>query len=67
MHGMYKPIAELFLLGIAFFFAVPPVSFTSEPDGLMPNLAVAGIAFGGSLAFAISRKSETFKASEFYA
>jgi hypothetical protein len=55
-----KQIAELVLLGVAFFFAVPPVSSTPEPYDLMPGLAFAGVTFAGSLALAISRAAETW-------
>ena len=60
MRDTYKQIAELGLLGIAFFFAVPPVSSTPEPYDLMPGLAFAGVAFAGSLALSLSRKAETW-------
>ena len=58
MRDTLKQIAELVLLGIAFVFAVPPVSSTPEPYGLMPGLAFAGVAFAGGLALSISRKAE---------
>lgn len=58
MRDTYKQITEVVLLGIAFFFAVPPVSSTQEPYGLMPGLAFAGVAFAGGLALSISRNAE---------
>jgi hypothetical protein len=58
MRDTLKQIAELVLLGIAFFFAVPAVSSTPEPYDLMPGLAFAGVAFAGSLALSISRRAE---------
>ena len=60
MRAILKQIAELGLLGLAFFFAVPPLSSTPEPSNLMPGLAFAGVAFAGSLAFSLSRKAETW-------
>lgn len=60
MRDTYKQIAELGLLGIAFFFAVPPMLSTPEPYDLMPGLAFAGVSFAGSLAFSLSRKAETW-------
>jgi hypothetical protein len=60
MRATLKQIAELGLLGVAFLFAVPPVSSTPEPYDLMPGLAFAGVAFAGSLAFSLSRKAETW-------
>ena len=60
MRDTHKQIAELGLLGVAFFFAVPPMSSTPEPYDLLPGLAFAGIAFATSLAFSLSRKAETW-------
>jgi hypothetical protein len=60
MRDTYKQVAELGLLAIAFFFAVPPVSSTPERYDLMPGLAFAGVACAGSLAFALYRKAETW-------
>jgi hypothetical protein len=60
VRDTHKQIAELGLLAIAFFFAVPPVSSTTEPYDLMPGLVFAGVAFAGSLALSLSRKAETW-------
>lgn len=60
MRDTYKQIAELSLLGIAFFLVVPPVSSTPQPYDLMPGLAFAGVAFAGSLVFSLYRKAETW-------
>ena len=58
MRDTLKQVAEVALLGVAFFFAVPPLSSTPEPYDLMPGLAFAGVAFVGSLALSIYRKAE---------
>ena len=60
MRDTLKQIAELALLAIAFFLAVPPVSSTPEPYDLMPGIAFAGVAFAGSLAMSLSRKAQTW-------
>jgi hypothetical protein len=60
MLNTLKQIAEIGLLAVALSFAVPPISSTPEPYDLMPGLAFAGVAFGGSLAFALCRKAETW-------
>ncbi|WP_129649348.1 hypothetical protein [Peristeroidobacter agariperforans] len=60
MRDTYKQIAEFGLLALAFFLAVPPLSSTPEPYDLMPGLAFAGLAFTGSLVFALYRKAETW-------
>lgn len=60
MRDTYKQIAEVALLGIAFFFAVPPVSSTPEPYDLMPGLAFASIAFAGGLVLSVSRKAQSW-------
>lgn len=57
---MYKQIAELGFLALAFFLAIPPVSSTTEPYDLMPGLAFAGVAYAGSVGFAVFRKAETW-------
>ena len=58
MRDIYKQIGEVALLGVAFFFAVPPVSSTPEPYDLMPGLAFAGAAFAGSLALSVWCKAD---------
>ena len=60
MRDTHKQITELGLLGIAFFFAVPPVSSTPEPYDLVPGLIFARVAFAGSRVLALSRKAETW-------
>jgi hypothetical protein len=60
MRNTLTQLAELGLLGVAFFLVVPPVSSTTAQYPLMPGLAFAGFAFAGSLALALSRKAETW-------
>jgi hypothetical protein len=61
MRDTYKQLAELVLLGVAFSFAVPPVSSTPEPYGLMPGLVFAGAAFAAGRALSVSRKAEKWQ------
>ncbi|KRA50999.1 hypothetical protein ASD77_15300 [Pseudoxanthomonas sp. Root65] len=49
---------ELFLLGVACFFLIPPVPSTPERYDLMPGFAFAGTAFLASLVLANRRGAE---------
>jgi hypothetical protein len=60
MHDTQKQFAELGLLALAFFFAIPTPTSTTESYPLTPTLAFAGIAYAGSVGFALSRKAETW-------
>jgi hypothetical protein len=58
MRDTLRYLAEVALLGVAYFFAVPPTASTSAPYGPMPGLAFAGVAFAASLALGVWRKGE---------